>query len=225
MRLESLMYALWIALAPVAALAADDAHIAREKIEWCDVWIADADATSLPRVLLIGDSITRGYYNQVADNLKGKACVARLATSKSLGDPALLAEVSSVLGQCKFDVVHFNNGLHGWGYSEEEYKKSFPDLISEIRKNAKGAKLIWATTTPMRMRGKLEEVNPQTDRVKARNKIAAEIVASEKIPTDDLFALVENHPEYSSADGVHFNAKGIAAQSAQAAKSIQEQLK
>ncbi|MFX3891450.1 hypothetical protein ACJBV1_11045, partial [Streptococcus suis] len=31
----------------------------RESIEWCDIWISHANETNLPRVLLIGDSITR----------------------------------------------------------------------------------------------------------------------------------------------------------------------
>ena len=106
-------------------------------------------------MLLIGDSITKGYYPQVAEKLKGKASVARLATSKSLGDPVLLAEVALVLDQCRFDVVHFNNGMHGWGYSEEEYGKAFPELVATIRKHAPKAKLIWATTTPVRRRGNL----------------------------------------------------------------------
>jgi hypothetical protein len=92
-------------------------------------------------VLLIGDSITGGYGPKVADALKGKASVARLTTSNSIGDPALLAEVALVLGQCRFDVVHFNNGLHGWGYSEEEYQKCFPELVATIRKHAPQAKL------------------------------------------------------------------------------------
>ena len=33
----------------------------RESIEWCDLWISHANETNLPRVLLIGDSITRAY--------------------------------------------------------------------------------------------------------------------------------------------------------------------
>ena len=131
-----------------AGSAAPAPHVARESIEWADIWIPEANGTTLPRVLLIGDSITRGYYPQVAEKLKGKASVARLATSKSLGDPVLLAEVALVLDQCRFDVVHFNNGLHGWGYTEAGYGKAFPELVATIRKHAPKAKLIWATTTP-----------------------------------------------------------------------------
>ena len=159
--------------AGAAATHAEEPHIARESIEWCNIWIPDANGTKLPRVLLIGDSITQGYYPQVADKLKGKASVARLTTSKSIGDPALLAEVALVLDQCRFDVVHFNNGLHGWGYSEAEYEKHFPELVATIRKHAPKAKLIWATTTPMRKPENLAVIAEGTKRVQARNKIAA----------------------------------------------------
>ena len=127
--------ALTTAIGAITAQA-EEAHISREAIEWCNIWIPDANETKLPRVLLIGDSITGGYGPKVADALKGKASVARLTTSKSIGDPALLAEVALVLGQCRFDVVHFNNGLHGWGYSEEEYQQHFPELVATIRKHA-----------------------------------------------------------------------------------------
>ncbi|MCU0980168.1 MAG: SGNH/GDSL hydrolase family protein [Pirellulaceae bacterium] len=146
------------AIAATAVIHAAEPHISREAIEWCNIWIPDANDTTLPRVLLIGDSITGGYGPKVADALKGKASVARLTTSKSIGDPALLAEAALVLGQCHFDVVHFNNGLHGWGYSEEEYQKAFPELVATLRKHAPQAKLIWATITPMRQAGKLDVI-------------------------------------------------------------------
>src|SRR2546423_800188 len=96
-----------LALAPPAP-AADPPKVVREDIEWLDVWVPGNNAKGLPRVLLVGDSIARGYYPGVADRLKGKAVVARLTTSKGLGDPALPDEVRLVLGQAKFDVVHFN---------------------------------------------------------------------------------------------------------------------
>ena len=211
-------------VAATAAIHAAEPRISREAIEWCDIWIPDANETKLPRVLLVGDSITGGYGPKVADALKGKASVARLTTSKSIGDPALLAEVALVLGQCRFDVVHFNNGLHGWGYSEEEYQKNFPELLATIRKHAPQAKLIWATITPMRQAGKLDMIAEGTKRVQARNKIAEEIVAREGIAVDDLYGLVKDHPEFWSPDGVHFNAPGVAAQVEQVTKRIAENL-
>jgi lysophospholipase L1-like esterase len=204
---------------------AEAPHISRESIEWCNVWITEANGTKLPRVLLIGDSITGGYGQPVADLLRGKASVARLTTSKSIGDPALLAEVELVLDQCQFDIVHFNNGLHGWGYTEAEYEKGFPELLSTIRKHAPKAKLIWATITPMRQAGKLNIIAEGTKRVQARNEIAERIVAKEGIAVDDLYGLVKDHQEYWSNDGVHFNGKGIAVQAEQVARRILESLK
>ena len=214
-----------LAIGITAAASATEPHISREAIEWCNIWSPDANDTKLPRVLLIGDSITGGYGPRVADELKGKASVARLTTSKSLGDPALLAEVTLALDQCRFDVVHFNNGLHGWGYTEAEYEKSFPELLATIRKHAPKAKLVWATITPMRQAGKLDVIAEGTKRVEARNKIAEGIVAKEGIAVDDLYALVKDHPEYWSNDGVHFNSKGIAAQAEQASQRILEAMR
>jgi len=182
----------------------------RESIEWCDIWISHANETNLPRVLLIGDSIARDYYGEVEKRLAGKAFVARLATSRFVADPVLLKEIELVLSQEKFDVVHFNNGMHGWQHSEEEYRKAFPKLIETIRAHARKAKLIWATTTPLR-NGK--DVTWDTkaeysdERIAARNAIAVEIVTAQKIPTADLNATVRGRPELHS-DNVHLNSKG-----------------
>jgi len=212
-------------LAAVATACGQEAHIARESIEWCNIWIPDANEAKPPRVLLIGDSITQGYAPKVAEKLKEKVSVARLATSKSIGDPALLAEVALVLDQCRFDVVHFNNGLHGWGYSEEEYQKHFPELLATIHQHAPKAKLIWATITLVRQSANLAIFDERTKRVEARNKIAEGIVTKEGIAVDDLYTLVKDHPEYWSHDGVHFNGKGIAIQAEQVSKRILESIK
>jgi lysophospholipase L1-like esterase len=198
-------------------------NIVRESTEWCDVWMPDMNKNDLPRVLLIGDSITRGYYPAVEKNLKGKAYVARVATSKSLGDSALLAEVATFLSEGKFDVIHFNNGMHGWGYSEEDYRRAFPELVRTIRRLAPDAKLIWATTTPVQPSGVMNP-GPNNDRVKARNAIAAAAVKKAGIPVDDLFSLVEAHPEYYTPGGIHFNESGIAVEARQVADEISKLL-
>lgn len=192
------------------ALAAAGAEVKRENIEWLDVWLPNSNDHALPRVLLMGDSITRGYYSKVEANLKGKAYVGRLTTSKSLGDPALLDEVALVLRQIRFDVIHFNNGLHGRAYTEEEYAAAFPDLIAALRRHAPGAKLIWATTTDVRVAKSVEQVDPMTARVLRRNEATVAVAKREKIPVNDLLAVIKDHPECHAQDGVHFNEQGSA---------------
>jgi hypothetical protein len=184
---------------------------ARESIEWCDIWISHANETNLPRVLLIGDSIAREYYPEVEKRLAGKAFVARLATSRFVADPVLLKEIELVLDQEQFDVIHFNNGMHGWQHTEAEYEKALPIFITMIRAHAPKAKLIWATTTPLRDgKGVTYDTKAEysDERIAARNALAAQLVATQKIPTVDLNAAVRGHPEYHS-DNVHFNGQGV----------------
>ena len=199
-------------------------QISREKIEWLDVWIPDTNDRALPRVLLVGDSITRGYGKQVETNLKGQAYVARLATSKSLGDPALLDQVGLVLAEQKFDIIHFNNGMHGDGYSEEAYAAALPLLLARLRRDAPGARILLCTTTDVRERNHLETVLPKTARMIRRNELVAGFAQQEKIPIHDLFALVQDHPEYHAPDGVHFNEKGSGALAEQVASEIRKLL-
>lgn len=187
------------------------AQVVRESIEWLDVWIPNTNDRGLPRVLLIGDSITRGYGKQVEAGLKDKAYVARLATSKSLGDPALLDQIALVLSENSFDIIHFNNGMHGDGYSEETYAAALPELISTLRKHASRARLIFATTTDVRERNNLERVHTKTERMIQRNQLIAAFAKRENIAVNDLFEVVRDHPELHAADGVHMTEKGYEA--------------
>ncbi len=107
------------------AQPASSSPSARESIEWCDIWISHANETNLPRVLLIGDSITRAYYPEVEKHLEGKAYVARLSSSAFISDPALFKQIEMVLGGYKFDVIHFNNGMHGW---QHQIFKNHPEM-------------------------------------------------------------------------------------------------
>lgn len=220
------MKRLVIAMIPVLAVArlASAAEPIHERIEWSDVWVTDADKSDLPRVLLIGDSITRGYFGDVETVLAGKAHCARLATSKCVSDPWFPDEVKLLLKQYRFDVIHFNNGLHGWGYTEEQYRDGLARLMDTLKEQAPDAKLIWASTTPVREAGDLSRLSERTERVKARNRIAAAIMHELAIPIDDLYGLVEDHPDWQSGDGVHFNGKGKEAQAKQVAGSVLKSL-
>ena len=77
------------------------------------------DAANLPRVLLIGDSISIGYTAAVRELLKGKANVHRPPTncaSTLVG----LKSLEAWLGDKKWDVIHFNWGLHDLKYIDEK---------------------------------------------------------------------------------------------------------
>jgi len=192
----------------------------RERIEWIDVWVTDADKDDLPRVLLVGDSITRVYFGGVEKRLNGKAYCARLTTSKCVSDPSFIDDLLLLLKQYKFTVIHFNNGLHGWGYSEPQYRDGLIETVTAIKEHTGNATLVWATTTPVRERSDLNEFGERTERVQARNQIATEIMKAHDVPTNDLFGLVEQHHEWHSTDGVHFNQQGKEAQAKQVAEIV-----
>jgi lysophospholipase L1-like esterase len=197
--------------AAIPVLAQD--KVMREDIEWIDVWMPNTNNHSLPRILLIGNSIVRGYYPEVAKLMDGKAYVARLSTSKSLCDPGLNKEIALIMSYYKFDIVQFNNGLHGFDYTEAEYKKAFPGFVKAIRKAAPNAKLMWASTTPVRNYPDASTFHPRTERVKERNNIALEYISTQKdIKVNDLWALVIDHPEYyKGGDGTHPVSAGFSA--------------
>jgi len=193
-----------------------------EEIEWTwEVRPQLADPT-LPNVLLLGDSVTRNYFPLVTKDLGGLANVYLLASSISVGDIRLqrqIAEFAALQG-VSFAVVHFNNGLHGWGYSEAQFKLGFPIFLQAIRALPGRAKLIWATITPVKPEASNGATNPRID---ARNAIARAFIEAQWITIDDQHALMTQHADLYE-DAFHFNKAGSAIMGNQAATSIRRAL-
>jgi len=112
------------------------------------------DQPGLPRVLLIGDSISIGYTVNVRTELAGKANVHRIPENGA--DTANgLKNIDAWLGNTKWDVIHFNWGLHdlkvtpdgGRQVPIEAYERNLAALVTRLKTT--GARLIWATTTPV----------------------------------------------------------------------------
>jgi hypothetical protein len=207
-----------VVLAAIPAIAAEPRHSVSEKIEWTYTDRPETPNSTLPNVLLIGDSITRAYYTAAAAELAGKANCYYFATSASVGDERLgpqLAEYFKMIA-VRFDAVHFNNGMHGWGYAEDEYKRYFPELLAAIRAGAPHARLVWATITPVR---KDKPGGATNSRIDERNAIANELVAKQSIPVDDQHALMLAHQDLHS-DDVHFTPEGSALEGKQVAMSV-----
>ena len=196
-----------------------------ENIEWVDIWVTGANRNDRPRVLLVGDSIVRGYYGVVEKELGDRAYCARYTTSAFLTNPDYLAMLEILLKRYHFDVIHLNNGLHGWDYDSQAYASGFPRLFDLLKRLAPDARLIWATTTPVRRKDDLTKLDAKlTRQVQERNRIAVAFMKKHGVPIDDLYSLVVDHPEYSRDDGVHFNAAGYQVLGKQVAKVIREAL-
>ncbi|WP_263381823.1 SGNH/GDSL hydrolase family protein [Granulicella arctica] len=189
-----------------------------EEIEWTwEVRPAHVNPT-LPNVLLVGDSITRNYYPEVQRELSQAANVYLFATSTSVGDPRLphqLAEFAS-LQHIDFQIVHFNNGMHGWTYSEAEYKQAFPSFLFALRGIAPQAHLIWASITPVKSE---TQPGPTNIRIEVRNDIAGSLIKAAGIPIDDQHELMTHHTDQYE-DSVHFNTTGAIVQGQQVTKTI-----
>jgi hypothetical protein len=181
-----------------------------EKIEWSDVWVANANQNDLPRVLMVGDSIVQGYFRDVEKDLAGKAYCSKYATSKFLGNPDYIEELKLLLKRYRFQVIHVNNGLHGWTYTEDQYHRALPKLMETLAKYAKGTTIVWATCTPRRNPQNTTQLAVDNDRVMERNRIAVDYMTRHGIAVDDLYSLVADHPEYYNLpqDSTHFNAQG-----------------
>lgn len=224
MKLKKIITTLAIGLMAMTVNAGE--HIAREYYEWIDVSLPGADRNDLPHILIIGNSIARGFTPKVEAAFNGRAYVGRISNSKCLGDPSLLDELEAVLKHNKFDIIQFNNGLHGAGYTEAEYDKAFPKLIKLIRKYQPKAKLIWASSTPVRCGEGMTGFTEFSDRVKVRNEIALKHVAKAgDILVNDLWGVVVEHPEYYvGGDGTHPVELGWEALAAQVIKVLNEVL-
>lgn len=195
-------------------------RIERENIEWCDIWIPSAPKTDKPRVLLVGDSITKGYYRSVCKQLNQKAYCAKFATSACVSDPAFHKQLKALLSQYEFRIVHFNNGLHGIGYTEEEYRVGYEQALTSIRTHSPSTKLILALSTPLKEDSDLNHLNP---RMNERNRIVCELAKEYGATINDLHAISEGHPEYYR-DSCHFGPIAIDLQAEQVADRIMERL-
>jgi hypothetical protein len=202
------------------AQAKDDPKL--EKTEWSDIWLANATQNDLPRVLMVGDSIVQGYFRDVEKDLTGKAYCAKFATSKFMGNRDYLDELKLILKRYQFSVIHINNGLHGWTYTEEQYRQSLPKLMETLKKYGKGAVIVWATSTPRRNVQKPAELATDNGRVMERNRLAVEYMTQHGIAVDDLYNLVADHPEYYNLpqDATHFNPQGRAVEGQQVSEII-----
>jgi len=169
------------------------------------------DDPDLPNVLLIGDSISIYYTDTVRRLLNGHADVYRTPMGPGKAE-TLFESLDDFLKSRQWDVIHFNSGLHDFARTEgtpedlEAYRNNLKTIIEKLRST--DAKLVWGNTTPVPEKA----IASSNERCQKYNEVAAELMAEENIPVNDLYsAILPRHSEYWTApNNIHFNSEGSA---------------
>ncbi|MEI7730728.1 MAG: SGNH/GDSL hydrolase family protein [Verrucomicrobiota bacterium] len=184
-------------------------------------WDFVADNPKLPRVLLIGDSVSRGYTLATRKALAGKANVHR--APENCGPSANgLKKLDIWLAGGKWDVIHFNFGIHDRAAKAAEYEQRLDAIVTRLK--ATGAKVIWASTTPIPPDTK--DGPAAAEAIVEKNRLAAQVMAKHGVATDDLFTFITPHlAKVQNPKDVHFSMEGYDLLGKQVATSIEAALK
>jgi lysophospholipase L1-like esterase len=188
-----------------------------------------------PKVLLLGDSISLGYTEHVRTALQDKADVSRPGENCQHTGHGL-KRIKTWLGTEKWDVIHFNWGI--WDthmlddkgtpirdearfpgklhirHTPEQYRENLTTLVEILE--GTGAKLVWASTTPIMYRS-----GERFEDIPKYNAIAAELMRARGIAINDLYALVlPSAKQWQTGDRVHFTKTGSEKLAAQVSESI-----
>lgn len=184
----------------------------------------------LPRILIIGDSIAGGYFPFVQEILKGKAILIKPEQLDEDGKPTScegttmgVKNIDAWIGETKWDVIHFNFGLHDMKHVKPGTNRNSKDLndpvqadLAQYEKNlrmiteklkATGARLIFATTTPYP--DVLDRQIRTSGMPEKYNEVALEIMKESEIQINDLYLFVlPRMEELQRPNNVHFTETG-----------------
>lgn len=202
-----------------------------------DAMIAQVeDVAGLPRVLLLGDSISMGYTVKVRELLKGKANVHR-PPENCFESANGVKKLEAWLGNGRWDVIHFNFGLHDVKHVDEkgalvapekgkvvatpeQYERNLREFVAQAKKT--GARLIFATTTPVpaKSNGRVEAVEL------SYNDAAKRVMREAGVAVNDLHAFVANHRDAQQLpNNVHFTERGYDQLAGEVAAKIEAALR
>lgn len=206
-----------------------------------------ADGAAKKRVLILGDSISIGYTPVVQKLLAEEMTVLRPMAKNGRaencsGTTAGVANIDRWLqiDGGKWDVIHFNWGLHDLKHQTadgkasdsatdppqatvEVYEKQLREIVGKLK--ATGAKLVFATTTPV-PEGKMKVYRNEAD-VLRYNEAALRVMKEHGIAVNDLHAFAK--PQLATIQiqpaNVHFTSAGSEVLAGEVVKAIRAALK
>ena len=178
-------------------------------------WDFVADDPALPRVLLIGDSVSRGYTQAVRRALAGRANVHR-APANCGPTASGVKNLAAWLGDGDWDVIHFNFGIHDRSTPVADYTARLEAILERLM--ATNATLVWASSTPIPDK---REAGQTAASIVERNAAAAAVMARHGVAIDDLFTFIMPRiGEVQPPGDVHFTAAGYDLLGGEVARSI-----
>jgi len=199
-------------------------------VQYRNIWIVPSErdqiaaGANIPKILIIGDSISGGYTPFVREHFKDKAIISHNpGNAKHTGWG--LENIRDWIGDEEWDIIHFNWGLWDLAYrhpdsklqgnrdkvngkltfSVDQYKANLDSLVT-IMKEISDAKLIFTTTTYV------PEQEPGRYARDARryNKAAIEVMKKHSVLVNDIYEeSIPIHKAYGiGPDDVHFTEKG-----------------
>jgi lysophospholipase L1-like esterase len=192
--------------------------------------------STMPRVLVIGDSISMGYMAPLHKLLANKADVVH-PPENCRSSRQIVQRLDQYLGHERWDVIQFNCGIHDLTYLNEqaevasaaqggkiqvpldEYRANLEKIVARLKQT--NAVLIWCTTTPLRGSIGFRIVED----VDHYNAVAKDIMLQHNIRITDLHELTLRRrlPKWSP-DGVHFTDDGYRELAADIAPAIEQAL-
>lgn len=193
------------------------------------------DTSETPKVLLMGDSISKGYREYVFNSMIGKADIyfpegITTFSTHMLRYMQEFAEKMSI--GSNIDVVYFNAGL--WDVlridgddplvSIGEYKRNLQKIVDRLRYLFPSAQLIFATTTPVCEELASYGFNRLNSDINAYNEAANEIMNHNSIVIHDLNKFVSDTLGGQYVDFTHYTEAGYQTIGQEVAACIDEVL-
>ncbi len=176
-----------------------------ESIEWDNTWMEQIHNPNARRILYVGDSITVGTRGAANAKGAGKVVFDHFGTSKALDNPYFFESLRLFAAQQPSRAaVFFNNGLHGWHLSEEQYETLYAEMLDKLIKEYSDVPVVPMLTTCS------TSESYSNARVEARNEIVRKLATERGLTVIDLYTVACANREHI-ADGVHFDGEGYSA--------------